>query len=146
MKRHCQNCRKIFEPTRGNVKQGYGKYCSRSCRNIGAGLGYKKSHGSYWTEESRKKFRKSTVGENHWAWKENPSYHTLHRWVAQNKGRPKKCKECGLNDEKRTYDWANIDHTYKRDLDDFIRLCRSCHRKHDYKNNLSKRARNVVNV
>lgn len=71
------------------------------------------------------------LGEKHFAWVKNPSYHTLHRWVAQNKGRPKKCEHCGTT-KKKVYDWANADHKYARNLDDYIRLCRSCHRKYDY--------------
>ena len=132
MKKLCKNCSKEFFALKGNIKQGYGIYCSRACRNKNAKLGFKKGHMSLWKEGSREKFRENFKGIKHWAWIEGkPSYHTLHRWVAQNKGRPKKCEECGLNDPKRTYDWANIDHSYERNLDDFIRLCRPCHRRHD---------------
>lgn len=68
-------------------------------------------------------------------WKGNAAGRvTLHQWVAKHKGRPKKCEHCGRNDLKY-YDWANIDHTYRRVLSDYIRLCRSCHRRYDIKFN-----------
>lgn len=58
----------------------------------------------------------------------------LHQWVYKHKGRPNECEICNRTDLK-SYDWANIDHKYRRNLDDFIRLCRSCHRKFDIENN-----------
>lgn len=62
----------------------------------------------------------------------------LHQWVAKHKGRPMRCEYCGRINLKN-YDWANIDHQYKRNLNDFIRLCRSCHRLYDIKfNNYGK--------
>lgn len=85
------------------------------------------------TPESRAKARLKMLNENHPNWRgDKVGYPALHRWVKSHKGSPKKCEQCGLNDESRYYDWANIDHKYRRNLDDFIRLCRSCHRKHDY--------------
>lgn len=77
-------------------------------------------------------------GEDHHGWKgENAGYNSIHRWVDREKGSPKKCEHCGTESAK-AYDWANIDHKYKRNLDDYIRLCRSCHRRYDYENGLSK--------
>lgn len=34
LERVCQNCNKIFKAKRRDVKNGYGKYCSKSCRMI----------------------------------------------------------------------------------------------------------------
>ena len=31
--------------------------------------------------------------------------------------------------------WANIDHKYRRNLDDWIGLCAKCHRRYDIENN-----------
>ena len=42
---------------------------------------------------------------------------------------------CGTETAKK-FEWANIDHKYRRVLEDFIRMCTSCHRKYDYENNL----------
>lgn len=78
-----------------------------------------------------------TSGENNYLWKgENCCYITLHSWVVRHKGKPKICEHCGATCKERKLCYANIDHKYRRDLDDFISLCYSCHRKYDYKYNL----------
>lgn len=64
-------------------------------------------------------------------WKgEEASYRSKHAWVRRYKGTPSKCEHCGRTDKKK-YEWANIDHKYRRKLEDYIRLCTSCHRKYD---------------
>jgi len=55
-------------------------------------------------------------------------------WIVREKGRPKKCEPCGTT-KKRKYEWANVDHKYRRDLNDYIRMCTSCHRKYDIEHN-----------
>ena len=57
-----------------------------------------------------------------------------HRWVQRQKGKPSLCEMCGTTTAKR-FDWANKDHKYSRNLEDYMRLCASCHRKYDIKNN-----------
>ena len=65
-------------------------------------------------------------------WKgDNVKYSALHEWVKRYKGTPKECTQCGLDDPNKTYHWANISHEYSRDLDDFIRMCASCHKYYD---------------
>ncbi len=61
---------------------------------------------------------------------ENSCKEATHLWVAKWKGRPKICEMCG-DSSRKFYDWANIDHCYKRILDDYLRMCRTCHRKYD---------------
>lgn len=76
-------------------------------------------------------------GSNHPLWKgDGASYISIHTWVAKWKGKPSKCEVCGVENKKQ-YHWANIDHKYKRVLDDYIRMCVPCHRNYDYKNHLS---------
>ena len=88
------------------------------------------------------KKRPEWSGENHWEWKGAlVSYETLHDWVSRHKGRPKQCEMCDLNDPNRKYHWANISGEYKRDLDDFIRLCVPCHKKLDLLRSKIKRSR-----
>lgn len=80
------------------------------------------------TKEQREKAYKIT-------WKgENVSNVGLHQWVRRWKGAPRLCEMCGTTTAKK-FEWANIDHKYRRILDDFIRLCTSCHRKYDYEHN-----------
>lgn len=91
------------------------------------------------SEESKIKMRESHLGKNtgedHALWKgDEVGYHALHHWVTRNKGNPRKCELCGTLQAKK-YEWASKTHEYKRDLDEFIRLCTSCHRKYDIRNN-----------
>lgn len=67
-------------------------------------------------------------GNKHFAWKgEEVSYRGLHYWVRRNRGEPPECQWCS---ETKTQ-WANIDRKYRRNLDDFIALCVSCHNNFD---------------
>lgn len=76
-------------------------------------------------------------GDAHHSWKgDSIEYHGLHLWVVRERGKPSMCEHCGATDKSR-YHWANVDHQYRRKLEDFIRLCVSCHKKYDYQNGLS---------
>ena len=67
------------------------------------------------------------TGEQHHEWKaDNASYSAIHKWINKWKGRPKFCENCGSTNKNR-YEWANIDHKYRRVLEDYIRLCKMCH-------------------
>ena len=63
------------------------------------------------------------------------SNNAVHGWVKRWKGFPKQCEFCGTTTAKKL-EWANIDHTYRRVLEDYIRLCTKCHRNYDYSNHL----------
>lgn len=54
------------------------------------------------------------------------SYAGLHMWVSRWKGKPNFCEICKSKDAKR-YEWANKSGEYKRDLNDWMRLCKKCH-------------------
>ena len=67
------------------------------------------------------------VNEKHRLWKgDNVSYSGLHYWIHRKLGMPKICCNCGTIQAKK-YEWANISGEYKRDLTDWIRLCKRCH-------------------
>jgi len=61
-------------------------------------------------------------------------YKYLHVKVAKAFGKPALCEDCGRTDAKR-YDWANLGNNYDGNYiirrEDWRRLCRSCHQKHD---------------
>lgn len=59
------------------------------------------------------------------------SYQAIHRWVENLLGKPRKCEHCGTTEGM--FDWCSIDHKYKRNSEDWIRLCRSHHRQLDRK-------------
>lgn len=70
-------------------------------------------------------------GEKHWKWKgDKVGYDGIHDWVKLRKGTPRKCEHC-LSTNDKYYDWANKSGKYKRDLKDWLRLCRQCHAKFD---------------
>lgn len=59
-------------------------------------------------------------------------YSGVHTWVKKWKGKPDTCEKCGktgLTGHK--IQWANVDHKYRRILDDYLRLCAKCHRQYD---------------
>ena len=70
-------------------------------------------------------------GEKNHNWKgDKVGYQALHTWVRKHKGTPMVCSHCNSK-KKKKYEWANISHEYKRELDDWIRLCTKCHRLFD---------------
>jgi hypothetical protein len=63
------------------------------------------------------------------------SYDDIHRWIKVEKGQSNKCEYC-----KKIYKnlshmhWANKSGEYKKDVNDWLRLCRWCHKKYDSEN------------
>ena len=85
-------------------------------------------YGRHHTKESKAKFS----GENHPNWKgDNVGYMALHTWVRRKLGTPSICMHCQKIFTGRNIQWANKSHMYKRDVNDWIRLCTPCHRKYD---------------
>ena len=79
------------------------------------------------SEETKRKISDFFKGKN-------VKYVSLHCWISRKLGKPEKCEHCdknGLTGKK--IHWANISHVYKRDLNDWLRLCVSCHKKYDLK-------------
>ena len=56
-------------------------------------------------------------------------YGSKHAWIYRHKGKAGKCVFCNKKDCR--YTWANISGIYKRDLNDYMELCYSCHKKYD---------------
>lgn len=80
-----------------------------------------------------KKGVKNNSESEHPLWKgEEASYTSMHKWVYRKLGSPNFCNICGNTTAKR-YEWSNKDHKYARKLEDYTRMCVSCHRKYDCK-------------
>ncbi len=121
--------------------------CSNDCRKL-----YQKTdefkqkisqanRGKKLSEEQKQKiseFHKGRwIGEKNSQWKgDDVGYRSIHEWVIRHKGTPTICEHCGLDavKEKKRLCWANLSHKYLRQLDDWARLCYTCHRKYDFPN------------
>lgn len=69
-------------------------------------------------------------GEKNPAWKkEKAGYAAMHYRVSNQRGKPNICVRCGTKTAKR-YEWASLTKDYKN-VNDYIRLCKSCHLKFD---------------
>ena len=78
-------------------------------------------------------------------WKgDKVGYVALHQWVQKWKGKANHCEVCGLDNPLKKYHCSNVDHKYRRVLDDYISMCCSCHAKYDY--NLSKNKKSQTEV
>lgn len=70
-------------------------------------------------------------GANNHMWRgEKASYKALHLRIGNERGKPSGCEHCGTTEEGKSYDWANLSGDYAN-TNDYVRLCRSCHRKMD---------------
>lgn len=59
-------------------------------------------------------------------------YSGIHMWVRNNFGLPDTCEHCGNSGLSGKYiNWANVSGDYKRDREDWKRLCKKCHVKFD---------------
>ena len=144
--RNCVICKKGFKTYPSHIKNRRAKCCSRKCADI-VRRGYKH------TPEAIEKIRLASTGRAPWnknkrcdylskllvgkvdeasrGWKgDNISYDGIHQWVARKLGRPKVCTRCKSTTARR-YEWANISRYYRRDLKDWVRLCKSCHEIYD---------------
>ena len=112
------------------------KYCSKICfykyRVRPKGLKY------VLVKENPTSFKKGLVpwnkgieGDYLRQWKgDDAEVNTIHKWITKKLGRPQKCEMCGST-KKQIYHWSNKEHTYKRILEDWQRLCMKCHWAYD---------------
>lgn len=110
----CNNCGKMKYFRNSLIKKQKYFFCSKNCYNKHAKIIGKKV---------------SIKNENHWNWKgKDVKYGGVHRWIKRHKEKSQTCEHCN---KKRKLDLANISDKYKRDIDDYLWLCRSCHEKYD---------------
>jgi len=84
------------------------------------------------TWHSPTEFKKGqNTGKDNYQWKDDVSYRNLHRWVERKLGKAVKCVNCGEEKVTKNIHWSNIDHSYKRNTNDWQQLCAKCHRQHD---------------
>lgn len=101
--------------------------------------GNKYNLGTHRLKETKVKIGNAQRGEKNKNWMGDfVGYHALHSWIQRKLGTPNYCEHCKKTD-KLKYEWANKEHSYKRVVEDYIRLCTSCHRKYDYQFNSRKK-------
>lgn len=121
----CKICNKLF--LRGG--RDYRKtYCSTVC--------YKKRDTTAWNKglEGFGKWAKTAgiAGKDSPTWKgEDVGYRGLHVWVELVLGKPDTCTYCNKKGTGHNMHWANISKQYKRDKEDWVRLCPKCHKAFD---------------
>lgn len=130
----CLQCGSSFEKPYFESEKNWinrHKFCSRNCVNLfQKGKALKNIDYESRIPWNKGKSWDERFGDNHPLWKgDNVGYVSLHRWVYRHKGKPICCKKC--HDIRSKYQWANISRTYKRDLNDWVSLCSSCHKKAD---------------
>lgn len=73
----------------------------------------------------------SNSDDKHPMWKgDDASYSAIHHWIKNKKGKALYCSN-NINHINRKYNWANISGEYLRDVNDYVPLCISCHKKMD---------------
>lgn len=104
VERICGNCREPYMAIKSEIAKGRGLFCSHSCHSSTTGKAKRKN------------------------WKgDDASYSAKHNWLSRTLGTPSYCTRCGTTDAGKHYEWSNISGEYRRDLDDWQRLCKSCH-------------------
>ena len=89
------------------------------------------------TEEHKKNISLAHIGmqsdEKHHLWRgDDVKYRALHAWIIRKLGKPQFCEFCSsTNLGNRKYHWANKSGNYLRNLNDWIRLCVTCHKVYD---------------
>lgn len=78
-------------------------------------------------------FASVNLNEMNPMWKGNSvSYRGLHQWIVRKLGTPDTCSLCSKSGLKgRAIHWASKNHSYSRNLDEWIRLCSKCHGSYD---------------
>lgn len=116
--RPCDKCGKhIKNKYKSQIKQ---KTCSHSCQLMGNRHRAGKKPVNAWEPGD-------TLGEKNVNWRgADAKYGSLHDWVSYHLGRPRRCYNCDTTEHSR-FEWANVSGEYKRDLDDWVRLCKTCH-------------------
>lgn len=85
------------------------------------------------SEETKKKISVANTAELSSQWKGiGAKYQALHMWIRRHYGKAVKCENFFCEGISHQYQWAlKLGKKYSRNIEDYIQLCRSCHRKMD---------------
>lgn len=89
--------------------------------------------GKILSEETKRKMSESRKGANNNMWKGNDvGIGAIHDWVKNNNIKPEKCERCN-NTKNIQLSFNHLLGNYTREINDYIWLCSSCHKKRDLK-------------
>jgi hypothetical protein len=139
----CKYCNKSFHiaPSRlTDTRIKRGNYCSKQCADK-AREG-KPAWNSGLTGEDYKKHYPKGFGGTFFATERLfggsiKEYMALHHWLRKILGRPTQCVNCKKSYTGKNIQWANKSGEYKKDVNDWIRLCVKCH--YIYDNHAARR-------
>lgn len=67
-------------------------------------------------------------------------YYKIHHWLSKNHGKANRCESKDCLGKSTHYNWAlKKGCKYQRNVNSFIQLCRSCHSKYDFTEDLRKK-------
>lgn len=96
------------------------KYCSQKC---------------YWKSLEGVKGKKAPN------WKPVIGKKAVHDWLQTHYGKPQVCEMKNCEHKSKFFDWAlKTGYIYERKRNNFMRLCRSCHRRYDLTEEKKKQA------
>jgi len=89
---------------------------------------FKKGNHGYWAGKKRP----AMTGINHFAWRgDEAGYMAIHDWIKYHYGKADKCEQCRRQGVSKRFEWANVSGEYKKDINDWIKLCSKCHHQVD---------------
>jgi len=90
--------------------------------------------GGFWGRGPRAGFQighpgPQLLGEDNPAWRGDAvSYGGLHRWINRHRPKSGTCEKCGTEGYTEN---ANLSGEYRRDLEDWMEMCKPCHQEYD---------------
>lgn len=86
------------------------------------------------SKDTRLKISLANTGSFSSQWKgDKANYQALHTWIRTHHGKADCCENPQCEGKSRQYQWAlRPGRKYSRQVEDYIKLCRSCHQKMDY--------------
>jgi len=142
LNKKCVICGKEFEKDKRismRIWETQTRFCSQKCVSKDKQILVNRKKGIVESfKEGRKAWNKgipSPKGELNPSWKgEKAGYAAKHKWIVTVLGNPETCKYCDKTGLKRQQiHWANKNHKYRRNIKDWMRLCRECHLIYDRK-------------
>lgn len=84
---------------------------------------------------------KNLMGDQHFNWKGDLAKHAaIHTWLINHYGKANCCQNKRCEGFSKTYEWAlQKGKLYSHNISNYIKLCKSCHRKYDMTDEIRKK-------